>query len=241
MLLLSIGVPLGVLVVLLGKPAALFKAAADGCHQLLTSLLLSALSATLMTIYAILAAYVCWRTRGIKQHLLMLIYFLPLAVPGTVLGIGIVRLCNQAPLTWILDSPLVVAVAMCGLFSPFAVYCTRTAFARIPPDFEAAAALAGMGVPKRLFMIILPLILPGVVAGWGLTFALSLGEVSASLLVLPPTIETLPVRIYNLTHYDATDVVAALCLIQAAVVGFSFAVAGVVMRWRRRGGKRCSH
>ncbi len=38
--------------------------------------------------------------------------------------------------------------------------------------------------------IILPLIIPGILAGWAMTFTISIRELVASLLVLPPSVET---------------------------------------------------
>ena len=57
-------------------------------------------------------------------------------------------------------------------------------------------------------------------------FLFSLGEVGASLLVAPPGEATLPMRIYNLLHYGATDTVFALSLVILMVAA---AVCGAVL------------
>ena len=58
----------------------------------------------------------------------------------------------------------------------------------------------------------LPLLSPGLLASASLIFALTLGELGATLIVVPPGQPTLTLRIYNYLHYGASDVVAGLCL-----------------------------
>jgi len=70
----------------------------------------------------------------------------------------------------------------------------------------------------------LPLLLPGLLAGASLVFALTLGELGATLIVAPPGQSTLTLRIYNYLHYGASDVVAGLCL---AMLLFTLAAGGL--------------
>jgi iron(III) transport system permease protein len=61
--------------------------------------------------------------------------------------------------------------------------------------------------------VTLPLVAPGLVAAACLTFALTLGELGATLLVAAPGRGTLTMRIYTFLHFGASDRVAALCLL----------------------------
>jgi iron(III) transport system permease protein len=65
---------------------------------------------------------------------------------------------------------------------------------------------------------------------WLLSTLVAFGELSATILVLPPGMPTLPVRIFGLLHYGVEDQVAAICL--AAMIGPLFAGAG--MWWAAR-------
>lgn len=60
--------------------------------------------------------------------------------------------------------------------------------------------------------------------GLALTFALAMGDLSLSLLLVDPGTSTLSVRIFNLHHYGRADLVSALCLIHAMVVVTPLAV-----------------
>jgi iron(III) transport system permease protein len=60
-------------------------------------------------------------------------------------------------------------------------------------------------------------------AGLFIVFILCFGELGMTLLVMPPGRETIPIKIYNLMHYGADQMVAALCLI---LVLFILLIAG---------------
>ena len=62
-------------------------------------------------------------------------------------------------------------------------------------------------------MIDAPLCLPGLVAGWSIAFILCMGELGTTLLVIPPGMGTLSLKIYTLMHYGASQMVAALSYI----------------------------
>jgi iron(III) transport system permease protein len=50
-------------------------------------------------------------------------------------------------------------------------------------------------------------------AAFFIVFILAFGELGTTLLGMPPGRETIPIKIYNLMHYGAEDLVAALCII----------------------------
>jgi iron(III) transport system permease protein len=78
------------------------------------------------------------------------------------------------------------------------------------------------------------MLLPGLLAAGGIAFALTTGELGATLLVAPPGQATLTMRIYNFLHYGATGTVAGLCLMMAlfSVVAGAFAVLALI-GWNR--------
>jgi iron(III) transport system permease protein len=60
--------------------------------------------------------------------------------------------------------------------------------------------------------VALPLRWPGVLAAGCVALILAIGELAATVLVVPPGVSTLSIRIFGLMHYGAEDRVAALCL-----------------------------
>jgi len=98
-------------------------------------------------------------------------------------------------------------------FLPFTLQVLISSMKQFHPHLEEAALLASGSFLRRIRYIVLPIIKPGIVTGWFVAFALSLGELETSLLVVPPGNATLTMRIYTLLHYGASKVVAALCII----------------------------
>lgn len=84
---------------------------------------------------------------------------------------------------------------------------------------------------RTMTHIVLPQMKLGLLAVWVIVFTLAFGELGASVLVTPPGESTLPIRIYTLIANAPPAQVAALVLLQVAVilsplaaVGFGLAV-----------------
>jgi iron(III) transport system permease protein len=60
--------------------------------------------------------------------------------------------------------------------------------------------------------VVLPLRWASLLAAAWLAFIIAIGELAATVLVMPPGVSTLSIRIFGLLHYGAEDQVAALCL-----------------------------
>jgi iron(III) transport system permease protein len=144
----------------------------------------------------------------------------PLAAPGALTGAGLIWLWNRdLPFTpyatfWLLP------LAALARFLPLAILTLAAWRTRLDPLLLEAASLNGP--PARTFWRIeLPLLLPGLTAAAALVFALSLTELAATLLIVPPGAGTLAIRIYNYLHYGASASVAALSLCLIAGVATS--------------------
>jgi iron(III) transport system permease protein len=67
-------------------------------------------------------------------------------------------------------------------------------------------------------------VIPSFLAAFFIVFILSFGDLAATLLVVPPGKETAPIRIYNLMHYGADEMVSALSVL---LIGLLFLVSGI--------------
>jgi iron(III) transport system permease protein len=117
------------------------------------------------------------------------------AIPGTVLGLGMAGFVH-AVLPWIYATPLMLIVAYLVLYITPASQAVKAALAQLHPSLEEAARSLGRGPLATFWSVTLPLIKPGLVAGWLLVFVLSMRELAATLIVRPPGFDTLPVRIW---------------------------------------------
>ena len=164
-------------------------------------------------------AYLVTRTRSRAARVLDAAAMLPLAIPGLVMAFGYLAISREGrPLSFLnpLRDPtalLVIAYAMRRL--PFVVRSAAAGLAQISTALEEAAASLGAGAISTFTRVTLPLLAPHLMAGGVFAFALSMLEVSDSL-ILAQRQATFPVTkaIYDLFQLlgDGRQVAAALGL-----------------------------
>jgi iron(III) transport system permease protein len=151
----------------------------------------------------------------------------PLALPGPLVGIGLVWVWNHAGTSSVYGSHLMPALAGLARFTPVAAIVLLAHLRRIDPALLDAAEVFHTSPVKTWAKIRGPMLMPGFVAAACVVFALAAGELGATLVVAPPGQATLTMRIYNYLHYGASQTVAGLCLIMAAI-GLVAGVAALV-------------
>lgn len=189
----------------------------------------------LVALFTTPVATVCaWSARsyGWRSASVWLIMAICLALPGPMIGLGLIHVLNQKGIEWLLflydqtllapclalmlkSLPLVTAIMWYGLRS-------------IPDEVLDAAALDGAGPVARLVLVALPQRWAVVAAGYLVAMALAMGDLAASILVVPPGVTTLSIRIFNLIHTGFEDEVAGLCLstfaLFAVMAGAAFTI-----------------
>jgi 2-aminoethylphosphonate transport system permease protein len=138
-----------------------------------------------------------------------LLFFIPSAVPSVSVGLGLLVAFSQRPL--LLNGTIaIVILAHFVLISAFSFGNVSAGLARLSPDYEEVASSLGARPAYRLFHVTLPMIAPYLIAAFGLSFALSMGELGATVMVYPPGWVTLPVAIFGLT--DRGDIFSGAAL-----------------------------
>jgi len=155
------------------------------------------------------------------------------AIPSTVVGIGLIGAWNRpGPLGMVYGTPIMLLLADVARFLPVAALIIGASVRQLPISHEEAAAVSGAGWWRTARLIVWPQIRPGLLAAWVIAFVLSFGELGASILVAPPGLSTLPVRVYTLIAYTPSSHVATLALLQAAVACGPLAILGLVLSMR---------
>jgi len=209
-------VPLIVLIARGSSPGILSDAVSPAWPEIRLTILVAAVTGTIAAAIAVpLAAALAWRT-GRRWWI---VCALPLAVPAPLMGIALIYLWNRPAFDWAYGTWWMFVLAHTARFLPFALFAAASGVRHIDPVLMEAAALPDVGWRRRFFRIRLPLLAPTIGVTWLVVFVLSLGELGASLLITPPGEATLPMRIYNLLHYGATDTVSALSLIVLLTAG----------------------
>jgi thiamine transport system permease protein len=122
---------------------------------------------------------------------------MPLGISTIMLGLGYIRAYQILPgdLTgrW-----YAIAIAHTVIAYPFVIRSTSAIFRRISPRMIHAALSLGANRWRTFWRIELPMIKSGLVAGATFAFAISIGEINATLMLYNPDFTTMPVAIYRL-------------------------------------------
>ncbi|MGW0184276.1 ABC transporter permease [Streptomyces sp. NPDC003362] len=181
--------------------------------QALTTSLVTAVTASLLALAAgtwaaLAAAALPKRYRKAVDAL----FVLPLAVPSVVVGLAILVAFSQPPML-LNGTRWIVIAAHTVLVTAFAHQSVSAAIARLDPAYEQAAASLGASPAHVLWRVRIPLLLPSLTAAAGLCFALSMGELSATMMLYPPDWTPLPVLIHAATDRGALFAGSALAVV----------------------------
>lgn len=190
-------------------------------EQILYSFILAFLGAVLVMPLSFFVSYIIERAKTPTGTLFGFASFIPLAIPAITLGIGLIKVWNQPVVNIIYGSSFIVILGYIARFIPFSTIIGISSLKQINPCLEEAAFLSTARWIKVIRGIVVPLSQKSLVIGFFFVFILSFGELSTTLLIIPPGRETIPIKIYNLMHYGAHQMVAALCLILILII-FTF-------------------
>ncbi len=180
----------------------------------LNSLMVTTSSASLATIIGTMAAVALYRHAfpG-KRFLYGLIYILIMS-PDIVMGISLLLLFVSLNIPLGFLTLLLSHTAFCLPFVIVTVYSRLSGFDR---NIIEAAKDLGATELTAFRLVIIPLLLPGIIAGWLLSFTLSMDDVIISFFVTGPTFEVLPLKIYSLVRIGVKPEINALCTILFAI------------------------
>jgi iron(III) transport system permease protein len=229
--LISLVLPVVVLLKTAG-PASTYATAWKTAHsQISTSVLHAAASATVMAALALSLALGIHRSRGLWRASQEFASLLSIALPGTLFGMAAIFLWNRPQTQFIYGTGAVVLLLYLARFLPFAIHPQVAGLEQIGSNLLDAARLADRPSASTACHILLPLLAPTSMVGWALGFVLSLHELAGTLLVVPPGMETLSVRIYSLYHYGAGQLVAALALFLVVLSVLILGMTTVLCQW----------
>lgn len=194
------------------------KAAQRG---ILNSLFLAVSAATIITVLSSFIAYIIVKTKMRGRAILDFISNAPYTLPGTVVAIAMI-------LAWLKPLPIVhirlyntIWILLVAYVARYLAYGVRTAsgsLAQVHESLEEAARVSGAGWLRTFRDIVIPLIRPGLFAGWFLVFIPCLRELTISALLWSTRSETIGVVVFNLQQSGNTSASAALAAIMIAVL-----------------------
>jgi len=148
-----------------------------------------------------------------KQFLFGLIFILILS-PDIVMGIALLILFSFIKIDMGFWSLLLAHITFCIPFVVITVYSRICSFDE--NIFEAAKDLGAQDITV-VTRIIIPLLWPALLAGWLLSFTLSIDDVLISYFVAGPDFVTLPLKIYAMVRLGVKPEINALCSVTFAL------------------------
>jgi iron(III) transport system permease protein len=239
----SVGAPLFALLIRAQSPATFAEVFQTAGDEIVVTLATGAVTATCLTAFALAIALAARASRCSRwMGNATLVGFL---VSGPVVGVGLIRTWNNPVWPDTMSDLVYTSVAMLILatiarFVFFAYRAVAANFRAHDPRLDEAAAVCGVSLWQRTRHIHVPLLAPGLAAVWALSFVLAVGEVDTAVLVSPPGVTVLPVRLFALMHYGPSRYVAALSLITVVLV-LAIAAVPTVYAWKRGSFIRAGH
>ncbi len=197
----------------------------------INSLSAAAVVATLSTALGVVAAVVLKRYRFWGRKLLHGSIFVLTVSPDIVMGISLLIFFILLNVELGFTTLVVSHITLC---LPFVTLTVLARMSEFDESLVEAARDLGATEWKAFYLIILPLIMPAVLAGWLLAFTLSMDDVLISFFVTGPSFEVLPLKIYSMVRLGMKPDVNALSAVMFAATVCLVLLAWVLGRWRKK-------
>jgi len=168
--------------------------------------------ALIMTVFAFFMASIMERSSPRYRSVLEYMTQLPFAIPAILLGVALIKLWNHPVTTWLYGSSCMVIIGYVAHFVPFSIRAALSSLKQVNPHLEEFGHLVSHTWFRSTFRILMPLTRTGLLTAFFIGFILSFGDLGITLLIIPPGMSTIPIKIYNFMHYGAEARVAALSL-----------------------------
>ncbi len=186
-------------------------------RAILNSLLLATLAATVAVLLGAVIGWIDLRTRIPGRRLLDYFALIPLGLPGIVVAVALIQFWLAMPVA-LYGTLAILLLAYVGRYIPLGVRAANAALRQVDPSLEESAQILGASWLTTMREVTLPLIRPGLFAGWLLVFVPVIQELSASILLFSSSSITLAVAIYNLYETGYIEPVAALAMVNMVII-----------------------
>ena len=188
------------------------RAATDG---IINSFILAFSGASIAMVLALVVSYMIHRTKGFGSKLLDILCVIPIGFPGIVLAMGVLVTYIQTPIyatLWIL------LLGYITRFFPYGQRNIASIMLAISEELDQSSRMSGATWFTTLRRITIPLLKPGIFAGWVLLFVIFLRELSISIILYSTGTETISVGVYYLANFENEALTSALSMTQTVVL-----------------------
>ena len=167
------------------------------------------------------------RVRPHSRRLIEYLTSLPLMTPEIILGMVFMAFFGMLGIPFGMGTLILSHTTFC---IPYVFMLVQARLVGMDRSLAEAARDLGAGERQVFFTITLPLLLPAIVSGMLLSFAMSLDDVIISLFVTGVNVNTLPIKVYTALKTGVTPEINALCTLLLAA---TLLLVGLSMLWSK--------
>lgn len=193
------------------------------------TLMFAGTATALSLVVSTLVGFLIVKKRNALTPALDYLASLPLALSGTVLGIGLLLSFRDGFLPLAGGAGIIVLAYLIRRL-PFGIRNASSTLYNIPNSIEDASVSLGVPPLRTFFRVVLPLMLPSVAAAGVLVWTTTVAELSASVVVYSAGQETLPIQIFRLIDSNLMAQASAYGLVLVAIIIVPILIATRVFR-----------
>lgn len=222
--------------VTLSHYGALFSQQGDALSALGTSLSLALATALFTGALGLLASWLVVVQKIKGRGVLDALSLMPAALPGIVVGVGLILLWNRP--FWPVspyNSWVILLLSYCCLLLPWPVRYVGSALRQLGGNLEPAARVHGASAFQALRFIVMPLVSPALLASMLMVFAIASRELVTSLLLAPAGTQTVSVFIWRQFEQGSVGQGMAMATVTLLTgLGLMLSALGILQRTARR-------
>ncbi|MCU1662420.1 MAG: iron(III) transport system permease protein [Pseudonocardiales bacterium] len=181
------------------------------------SAILAVVSATAVMLFMSVVAWLVLKSRLPGRRILETLASFPLAMPGLVLGVALIFIYLRSPLP-IYGTLVILFIAYVTRYLPYGIRYASSSLSQVSTELEDSARMSGATWWDTFRRVVLPLMGPGIVAGWVYIVVVSVRELSSSILLYSQGTRVLSVTIWELWENGETGVLAAVGVVMVVVL-----------------------
>jgi iron(III) transport system permease protein len=199
----------------------------------MNSLFLALVGASICMLLASLASYISVRTKIAGRGLIEGLVFIPWAFPGTAMALGLLWAYVDFPIP-VYATIWIILIAYVTRFLPYGLRAVTSTIIQVHKELEEASVVCGAGFLTTFRRILIPMMRPGVIAGWIILVTIFLREFSATLFLYSPGSEPLGPLLYFLYLDGMRGRVAAIGLVISLISVILIAIAQRYSHWETK-------
>jgi iron(III) transport system permease protein len=202
---------------------------------IVNSLVLGLGVATIGILVMTVLVWIIYRSRVFGSGLIEYVVMFPQAVPRMVFGLAILWAWLHMPIP-LYGTLWLLGIAYFTVLLPLGVRTLAGVVLQVDKSLEECARVCGASWTHQMRTITLPLLRPGIVAGWLLLFIASVRELGVSIYLMGPDSKVIAPAIVSSWSSAGTELTAAMAVIQTATILIAvFVLFSVTSRLSRNG------